>query len=396
VKVFISWSGRRSHETAEALAGRIKKVIQNADPWISSDMERGVKWLAEIGKSLDTHSIGILCVTPGNVKAPWLNFEAGALSKQIGDEVRVIPYLLDFQRAGDLQPPLGQFNASVANEQGTWDLVKTLNAHSQKVLSDEDLRETFEMWWPRLRDKLRTIIDSSDGQPPERRSNEDKIDEILTGIRDLIRRSQDGTSEIADLVAKYGGWPEGTPLSDMFVPANLSRVVSQDPAGVRLRRAQRALEMTLQSMDLSSLRGDFHLSWVEPDEIYVVVPDELFLDGVLFNRFRAMFGELVGSGSITFRGDGNSLGNMMADLNTASETIQKTLAIFGLPDSAMRASHPNREEIEIIEPHSLASDVGKKVAQNLLAVFPTVNLIKFVRSNGEPVDQIARPAVRSD
>ncbi|MDQ6910973.1 MAG: toll/interleukin-1 receptor domain-containing protein [Actinomycetota bacterium] len=137
MKVFISWSGRRSHEVAEALSGWLKKVIQSAEPWTSSEMERGVKWLAEISKSLDAHSIGILCVTPGNMKAPWLNFEAGALSKQIGDEVRVIPYLLDFRSPNELQPPLGQFNASLADEQGTFDLVETLNLHSETPLSPD-------------------------------------------------------------------------------------------------------------------------------------------------------------------------------------------------------------------------------------------------------------------
>jgi len=62
----------------------------------SSERERGVKWLAEINKSLDGHSLGILCVTQGNKEKPWLLSEAGALSKHLGDEGRVIPYLLDF------------------------------------------------------------------------------------------------------------------------------------------------------------------------------------------------------------------------------------------------------------------------------------------------------------
>jgi TIR domain len=135
MKVFISWSGRRSHEVAEALAEWLRKVIQSAEPWVSSEVERGVKWLDEIGKSLDAHSIGIICVTPGNVEKPWLNFEAGALSKHLGVDGRVIPYLLDFRSASELQQPLGQFNASLANEDGTHDLVKTLNEHSDPKLS---------------------------------------------------------------------------------------------------------------------------------------------------------------------------------------------------------------------------------------------------------------------
>src|SRR3954463_3776491 len=187
VNVFISWSGRRSHEVAEALVPWIKKVIQSAHPWISSDLERGVKWLSAISESLDSHSIGILVVTPGNIEAPWLNFEAGALSKQLGDEVRVIPYLLDFRTASDLKAPLGQFNAALADEPGTWELVKTLNAHTEHKLSDNDLRETFDMWWPRLEEKLEVIKASVTQQPTSRRTTGDKVDELLGLTRQLLR-----------------------------------------------------------------------------------------------------------------------------------------------------------------------------------------------------------------
>jgi hypothetical protein len=206
MRIFISWSGRRSHEVADALAGWLRKVIQSAEPWVSSEMERGVKWLAEISKSLDAHSIGILCVTPGNVGAPWLNFEAGALSKQIGDDVRVIPYLLDFRSVGELQPPLGQFNASLADESGTYDLVKTLNAHSEPRLSDADLDETFKMWWPSLRAKLEAIRASKGGHPPERRTTDDKINELLDLTRQLIRQvpTLPTSGELGSLVTRLG------------------------------------------------------------------------------------------------------------------------------------------------------------------------------------------------
>jgi len=197
MKVFISWSGHRSHEVAEALAEWLKKVIQSAEPWVSSEVERGVKWLTEIGKSLDAHSIGILCVTPGNISAPWLNFEAGALSKQIGDDVRVIPYLLDFRSASELQPPLGQFNASLADEAGTRDLVKTLNAHSEAKLTEANLDETFQLWWPSLHDKLEAIRTNGSGQPPRRRTIDDKIDELLDLTRQLMLRLPWPTAENA-------------------------------------------------------------------------------------------------------------------------------------------------------------------------------------------------------
>jgi TIR domain len=187
VKVFISWSGTRSHAVAQALAVWTKKVIQSVDPWVSSDLERGVKWMAEIGKGLDSHSIGIVCVTPGNVRAPWLNFEAGALSKHLGDEGRVIPYLLDFHSPSDLKAPLAQFNACLADEAGTWQLVKTLNSHAEYAQTEETLLETFGVWWPKLGQELQGITDSVTSQPPSRRSVDDKVDELLELTRHIDR-----------------------------------------------------------------------------------------------------------------------------------------------------------------------------------------------------------------
>jgi hypothetical protein len=254
MKVFISWSGRRSHEVAKALDGWLKKVIQSAEPWVSSDMERGVKWLVEVGESLDAHSIGILCVTSGNFSAPWLNFEAGALSKQFGDDGRVIPYLLDFRSAGELEPPLGQFNASLADEPGTYDLVKTLNAHSESKLSETDLDETFKMWWPSLRDKLEAIRASGSGHPPKRRTTDDKIDELLDLTRQLMR-------QVPAVLTK----DEFSPLSTSV--RNLAAHGDVDPSKVQL----------VTRDELSRLRREDHLDIGErarrgiPEEMTAVV-----------------------------------------------------------------------------------------------------------------------------
>lgn len=187
MKIFISWSGAQSREIAEALGPWMKKVVQSVDYWMSADMERGVKWLEVISKRLDEHSFGILCVTPGNKAQPWLNFEAGALSKQLADTGRLIPYLLDFRSPSDLDDPLGQFNASLADEDGTWDLIKTVNNHADHKLDEPALRETFDMFWPQLRRKLTVIQGHVTGPQPERRSLEDKVDDLLELVRTLWR-----------------------------------------------------------------------------------------------------------------------------------------------------------------------------------------------------------------
>ena len=93
MKVFISWSKKRSRAFAEALRDWLPEVIQDCKPWMSSkDIDLGQRWSSEIASQLNEARLGVLCVTPENLGSVWLAFEAGALSKSVA-EGRVIPYL---------------------------------------------------------------------------------------------------------------------------------------------------------------------------------------------------------------------------------------------------------------------------------------------------------------
>jgi hypothetical protein len=77
-----------------SLRGWLPSVLQAVKPWVSAhDIAKGERGYAEIAQSLEKCSFGILCVTAENQQKPWLNFEAGALSKQV-DSSRVAPLLL--------------------------------------------------------------------------------------------------------------------------------------------------------------------------------------------------------------------------------------------------------------------------------------------------------------
>ena len=94
MEVFLSWSGPRSKEIAEALKVWIPRVIQATKPWMSekNNIAAGTRWSNEIAGKLQSTHVGIICVTPENQHNPWLMFEAGALSK-IVSEAYVCPYL---------------------------------------------------------------------------------------------------------------------------------------------------------------------------------------------------------------------------------------------------------------------------------------------------------------
>lgn len=82
MKVFISWSGERSKKVALIFHEWLPQVIQSLEPFASSeDIEKGSRWNTDIAQELKESTFGLICVTKDNLSAPWLNFEAGALSK---------------------------------------------------------------------------------------------------------------------------------------------------------------------------------------------------------------------------------------------------------------------------------------------------------------------------
>jgi hypothetical protein len=148
--IFISWAGEGSRIAAQAMRGWLPRVLQSVQPWMSAeDIESGARWSAELEEQLVASSAGIVCVTRENLKRPWVLFEAGALASKMGRPM-VCPFLVDMP-AVELTGPLSILQAREANEAGTWKLVETINNRlGEARISGEQLRETFELWWPKL------------------------------------------------------------------------------------------------------------------------------------------------------------------------------------------------------------------------------------------------------
>lgn len=150
MKVFISWSGSLSGLVAVELSGWLRYCIQAIRPFVSSqDIPLGSQWITQISGQLQSSSVGILCVVPGNVAAPWLNFEAGALANAMG-ESRVIPVLFGGVGFSDLnQSPLGQFHATVCDQDGMRKLLRDLNGlMGDAAIGDDIIASVFLSTWP--------------------------------------------------------------------------------------------------------------------------------------------------------------------------------------------------------------------------------------------------------
>jgi hypothetical protein len=85
----------RYKAVARALRDFIPTVVQSVDAFMSaSDIEKGSRWEATISRELESAEVGIIRLTPENLTAPWILFEAGALSKKLSKAgTRVCTYL---------------------------------------------------------------------------------------------------------------------------------------------------------------------------------------------------------------------------------------------------------------------------------------------------------------
>jgi len=187
MKVFISWSGDMSKAVAEALREWLPVVIQAVEPWVSAhDIERGVRWSPALTRELEQTKVGIICLTPDNLKAPWILFEAGALSKTV-EASYVCPFLFRVENS-DLEGPLAQFQTAKAQKDDTRELMHTINKSlGASALKEGTLDQAFEKWWPDLEDRLHRIPVSSAAASVPKRTDRQILEEILELVRNAPR-----------------------------------------------------------------------------------------------------------------------------------------------------------------------------------------------------------------
>jgi hypothetical protein len=221
--VFISWSGERSRYAATALHEWIPMLIQAAVPFMSEkDIDKGSRALNEIASALDGIKIGVCVLTPENLNAIWLLYEAGALTKTVDDATKLCTFLLGGLRPEDVKGPLGMFQATKPEKEDIRKLIRTINkAICKTPIPEIRLDQIFEGLWPHLDEKLQHLPQGEAVVQP-RRETEDIVGEILEIVRaDSNRRRQ-------------GDWiDEYVPVLRDLMPI-LSQVVEaakQAPAG---------------------------------------------------------------------------------------------------------------------------------------------------------------------
>lgn len=181
MKIFLSWSGQLSLGVATVLRDWLPGVIQAVRPYLSAeDIDKGARWSTDIAAELELSIFGILCITRNNLNAPWINFEAGALSKTI-EKSNVTPFLFGL-RPSDVTGPLLQFQATLYTQEDVGRLLSSINRRlsADDRLDDGRLAKAFEMWWPQLQEQLDALpAEDAHVEPEPMTSMRAVLDELL-------------------------------------------------------------------------------------------------------------------------------------------------------------------------------------------------------------------------
>ncbi len=158
VHVFLGWSGRVSYEVALGFSRWLPRVVQSIQPKISDAIPKGTSWTTELATVVKAADLSIFFLTPQNLQARWMHYEAGASQ-------RVCPFLFEVTQDA-LLDPMNLWQSCRYDKQEVRNLVGDLASLCEGP-SDEVLDETFELWWPMLTRELDALLqDSKNAQSP--------------------------------------------------------------------------------------------------------------------------------------------------------------------------------------------------------------------------------------
>lgn len=260
MKIFLGWSGTKSHAVARALAAWIPSVIQAAQAFVSpEDVRKGKGWAQGVSKELDRTSLGILCVVPGNPGEPWLNFEAGVLAKSL-DASNVIPLLIDVERSELDDGPLAQFPHARWGKEDVYRILERINEGVETMrLSNERLRGSFEVWWPKLKLDVDAVMGKGIGsarrdEGPEKVSGPSRPDVAAEPKIETAAKSESIRTQGSDRPAK----PAADRPALQEIEMELLKVLSKSPGDAPMTAAAVGYKL-----DISAQKVREHLDTLE-------------------------------------------------------------------------------------------------------------------------------------
>jgi hypothetical protein len=160
-------------------------LFDTVETFYSPEIPAGEQWLAMIEEQLTDTDFGIICVTKDNQKEQWLNYEAGALSRQVSDRrKRLGVLLLDFDDKNDVDGPFKNFQMKMATLEEFKSLMKSLNEMGPKIKEDV-VSDRIDREWPKLEEELTRVRNNRVKSNVPDRGIHEKVDELLRLVRDF-------------------------------------------------------------------------------------------------------------------------------------------------------------------------------------------------------------------
>jgi hypothetical protein len=158
MRLFISWSGGRSHRLAVVLQQWLETHFSGhgISVFVSPDIQKGSLWLPAVNAELQRADAGLVCLTARSLDSQWVLFEAGALSTAVAlrtGEARIFTYLLGVDPAA-LPSPLSVYQSTVATMEDTLRLINSLLGY---LKLDQVGAGAFAPAWDDLWPKLQQI-----------------------------------------------------------------------------------------------------------------------------------------------------------------------------------------------------------------------------------------------
>gem|GEM_PF-5535859 len=191
-KLFMSWSGEQSKQIAKLFVEELKKGFGSIETYFTpEDLMHGKRWGGELAEELEKTKYGILILTKQNHLKPWINFEAGAISKNYKNSM-VWPICFDFSKS-ELEVPLSLFQAADFNKEEFKKMLKEI----VELINGLDINfdTNYEMFWNGLESKIKSIP-MAEGREKERGKTlkyfldecEEKANEYLVPINECLAR----------------------------------------------------------------------------------------------------------------------------------------------------------------------------------------------------------------
>ena len=188
MRIFISWSGD-SKDVASALSDLLPRLIDDAEPFMSTEIRAGAIWLLELERELSETDFGIICLTKSNSLSRWLHYEAGALSRHVGIQREVMPVMLiDIESPADVSGPFAGFQLKAATQAEFLDIMNSINdmkVEGRKKVAEDILAERVTMHWDRMEKAIQAV--KSHRVITEKRNTDSMLKEVLQIVRGLGR-----------------------------------------------------------------------------------------------------------------------------------------------------------------------------------------------------------------